>query len=133
MSEEELKAVEVEEELEESLEEESAHFIKQRVLFPEDNRYFAFLKKVFRHQFRKSGFKRITVSSITKTSSLKKSGSNNIIEINPEYSIKTDSTLSILNSYINHEKSEELQPIYYYYVDNVLVQKKDYLKEHFII
>jgi hypothetical protein len=40
----------------------SKHFIKQRVLFPNDNKYFDFLKKVFKHQFRKSGFKRITVS-----------------------------------------------------------------------
>jgi len=115
------------------LEEKSPHFIKQRVLFPEDNRYFAFLKKVFKHQFRKSGFKRITVSGITETELLKKSSEKNIIELNPEYSLKTNSTVWVLNSYMRHEKNEELQPVYYYYVDNVLVEKKDYLKEHFII
>jgi len=111
----------------------SPYFIKQRVLFPDDNRYFNFLKKVFRHEFRKSGFKRITVSSVTKTDLLKKSAEKNIIEINPEYSLKTNSTVWVLNSYMNHDKNEELQPIYYYYIDNLLVQKKDYLKEHFVI
>jgi hypothetical protein len=34
---------------------------------------------------------------------------------------------------MTHEKIEELQPIYYYYIDNILVEKKDYLKEHFLI
>jgi hypothetical protein len=51
------------------------------------------LKKVFRHEFRKSGFKRITVSGVTKTSLLKDSKEKNIIEINPEYSLKTNSTV----------------------------------------
>ena len=129
MSEEILEEVELEWEIEEK----SPHFIKQRILFPADNRYFAFLKKVFRHQFRKSGFKRITVSWVTKTSLLRDSGEENIIEINPEYSFKTNSTVWVLNSYMEHDKNEELQPIYYYYVDNILVQKKDYLKEHFVI
>ncbi len=133
MSEEILETVEWEEILEQNLEQKSPHFIKQRVLFPEDNRYFNFIKKVFRHEFRKSGFKRITVSSVNKTELLNKAGEKNIIEINPEYSMKTNSTVWVLNSYMNHDKNEELQPIYYYYVDNVLVQKKDYLKEHFII
>ena len=129
MSEEILEGAELEWEIEEK----SPHFIKQRILFPADNRYFAFLKKVFRHQFRKSGFKRITVSGVTKTKILKDSWEKNIIEINPEYSLKTNSTVWVLNSYMEHDKNEELQPIYYYYVDNILVQKKDYLKEHFVI
>jgi hypothetical protein len=34
---------------------------------------------------------------------------------------------------MEHDKNEELQPIYYYYVDSLLIQKKDYLKEHFVI
>lgn len=111
----------------------SPHYIKQRVLFPDDNRYFNFIKKVFRHEFRKSGFKRITVSSVTKTDLLKDSWEKNIIEINPEYSLKTNSTVWVLNSYMQHDKNEELQPIYYYYIDNLLIEKKDYLKEHFVI
>ncbi len=114
-------------------EKKSPYFIKQRVLFPDDNRYFNFIKKVFRHELRKSGFKRITVSWVTKSSLLEDSEEKNIIKINPEYSLKTNSTVWVLNSYMEHDKNEELQPIYYYYVDNVLVQKKDYLKEHFVI
>ncbi|MDQ7008854.1 MAG: ATP phosphoribosyltransferase regulatory subunit [Candidatus Gracilibacteria bacterium] len=133
----EVKKIKEEENTEEDstqeLERKSDYFIKQRILFPDSNRYFAFLKKVFKHEFRKSGFKRITVSQVIKTDLLKDSSEKNIIEINPEYSLKTNSTIGILNSYIEHHKEEELQPIYYYYVDNILVQKKDYLKEHFVI
>jgi hypothetical protein len=93
------------------------------------------LKKVFKHEFIKSGFKRITVSQITKSKLFTDSNQEHLnkFKINSEYSLKTDTTLNILNSYIENEKSEELQPIYYYYVDNLLVQKKDYLKEHFLI
>jgi len=89
MSENILESVEIEE----NLEEKSPHFIKQRVLFPDDNIYFNFLKKVFRHEFRKSGFRRITVSQVIKTDLLKKANSKNVIDINPEYSLKTNSTV----------------------------------------
>ena len=117
------------------IEEKSEHFIKQRILFPDDNRYFNFLKKVFRHELRKSGFKRITTGLVAKSDLYTKSNQEhyNELKINPEYSLKSDPTVSILNSYMTHEKTEELQPVYYYYVDNVLVSKKDYLKEHFLI
>ena len=117
------------------VDEKSENFIKQRILFPEDNRYFNFLKKVFRHELRKSGFKRITTGLVTKSDLYTKSNQEhyNKLKINPEYSLKSDPTVSILNSYIHHDKAEELQPVYYYYIDNVLVSKKDYLKEHFLI
>jgi len=29
-------------------------------MFPDDHKYFTFLKKVFRHEFRKNGFRRIS-------------------------------------------------------------------------
>ena len=126
---------EIEKNLEDIEEEKNPHFIKQRTLFPESNRYFTFLKKVFRHEFRKSGFKRITTSIVTESILYTDSNQekHNKLQINPSYSLKSDPTLSILNDYIKYEKSEELQPIYYYYIDNVLVAKKNYLKEHFII
>lgn len=116
-------------------EEKSENFIKQRTLFPDDNRYFNFLKRVFRHDLRKSGFKRITTSLVTKSKfyTASKQEKFNDLKVNPEYSLKSDPTISVLSAYMSNEKIEELQPIYYYYIDNVLVSKKDYLKEHFLI
>ena len=113
----------------------SPHFIKQRILFPEDTRYFAFLKKIFRHEFRKSGFKRINTWLVAKAELFTKSNQEhfNKLAINPEYSLKSDPSLATLDCYINHDKNEELQPVYYYHIDNILVEKKDYLKEHFVI
>jgi len=111
------------------------HFIKQRVLFPDDNRYFNFLKKVFRHELRKSGFKRITTWLVAKSKLYTDSNQEhyNKLSVNPEYSLVSDPRVSVMDSYMINDKSEELQPIYYYHVDNVLVSKEDYLKEHFLI
>jgi hypothetical protein len=119
----------------ENTEENSENFIKQRTLFPDANKYFNFLKRVFRHELIKSGFKRIETSVVTKSElyTASKQEKFNNLKVNPEYSLSSDPSLSILNAYMAHEKIEELQPIYYYYIDNILVEKKDYLKEHFLI
>jgi len=42
---------------EEGLEE---NIVKTKNIFPEDHKYITFLKKVFRHEFRKNGFRRIS-------------------------------------------------------------------------
>jgi histidyl-tRNA synthetase len=36
------------------------NIIKTKNIFPNDHRYLTFLKKVFRHEFRKNGFKRLS-------------------------------------------------------------------------
>jgi hypothetical protein len=33
----------------------------QQVIFPEEHNYLTFLKKVFRHEFRRNGFRRISI------------------------------------------------------------------------
>lgn len=43
-----------------------------RDMFPEDHKYLTFLKKVFRHEFRKNGFRRISTPLIEETSLLRK-------------------------------------------------------------
>jgi histidyl-tRNA synthetase len=43
-----------------------------RDLFPEDHKYLTFLKKVFRHEFRKNGFRRITTPSFEEKTLLRK-------------------------------------------------------------
>jgi len=41
-------------------------------VFPEDHIYLTFLKKVFRHELRKNGFKRISTPLLEQTSLLRK-------------------------------------------------------------
>lgn len=41
-------------------------------VFPEDHKYLTFLKKVFRHEFRKNGFRRISTPLLEETSLLRK-------------------------------------------------------------
>ncbi len=41
-------------------------------IFPEDHKYLTFLKKVFRHEFRKNGFRRISTPLLEETSLLRK-------------------------------------------------------------
>jgi histidyl-tRNA synthetase len=36
----------------------------QKVIFPDEHKYLTFLKKVFRHEFRKNGFRRISIPII---------------------------------------------------------------------
>lgn len=69
-------------------------------LFPEDHKYLTFLKKVFRHEFRKNWFRRI---------------STDIIE---DWKFRTDAEIWIMKAYLNNWLIEEIQPLYYYYMDH---------------
>jgi histidyl-tRNA synthetase len=71
-------------------------------LLPKHHKYLTFLKKVFRHEFRKNWFRRI---------------STDILE-NGKFRSKSE--LWILNAYINNYCNEQIQPIYYYYMDHFL-------------
>jgi len=71
-------------------------------LLPEHHKYLTFLKKVFRHEFRKSWFRRI---------------STNMME---EWTCRENAEFWIMNAYINNECSLEIQPVYYYYMDHFI-------------
>jgi len=71
-------------------------------IFPDDHKYLTFLKKVFRHEFRKNGFRRI---------------STDILE---DGKFRKNAELWIMNAYLNNNISEEIQPVYYYYMDHFL-------------
>ena len=68
-------------------------------VFPDYHKYLTFLKKVFRHEFRRNWFRRV---------------STDILE-NGEW--KINSELGIMKAYIDNNISEEIQPVYYYYMD----------------
>lgn len=43
-----------------------------RDFLPEDHKYFTFLKKVFRHEFRRNGYRRVSHPSFEKLETLHK-------------------------------------------------------------
>jgi len=112
-----------------------------RDLFPEDHKYLTFLKKVFRHEFRKNGFRRITTPSFEEKTLLRKAFPENK---NPyglyaftdkqgnEFWLCPNANVGTMRAYLTSEKHEELQPIYYYYMENFLRQSREY-KEAFLI
>lgn len=71
-------------------------------LFPEDHKYLTFLKKVFRHEFRKNWFRRI---------------STNILE---DWVFRKTAETGIMKAYLNNNSKDDIQPIYYYYMDHFL-------------
>lgn len=97
-----------------------------RDMFPEDHKYLTFLKKVFRHEFRKNGFRRISTPLLEETALLRKvypQGQNNYglycceNKGGEEVSLLPSQTVGIMRSYIENEVFEELQPVYYYYME----------------
>lgn len=77
----------------------SANTIK-RDIFPDDHKYLTFLKKVFRHEFRKNWFRRIS-TDIVENGKLRKFAETWIIR-----------------AYLDNNLTEEIQPVYYYYMDH---------------
>ena len=68
-------------------------------IFPDDHKYLTFVKKVFRHEFRRNWFRRI---------------STDIIE---NWKFRESAEEWIMNAYLNNEWTEVIQPVYYYYMD----------------
>jgi len=100
---------------------------------PDDHKYLTFLKKVFRHEFRKNGFRRISTPLIEETSLLRKAYPEN----NNSYGLYTfenklgqsvallpSATTWIIRSYIENDTFEELQPTYYYYMERCFRQSR---------
>lgn len=102
-------------------------------MFPEDHKYLTFLKKVFRHEFRKNGFRRISTPLIESESLLRK--------VYPMYqnqyglyhfensdgqdvALLPSQTVGIMRSYVENETFTELQPVYYYYMERCFRQSR---------
>lgn len=96
-------------------------------LYPDDHKYYTFLKKVFRHEFRKNWFRRISTPMLEQKSLFEKSFSNDADLINSLYCfddvslweicVSSNSTIWILRSYLSENLHEEIQPMYLYYMD----------------
>ena len=104
-----------------------------RDIFPEDHKYLTFLKKVFRHEFRKNGFRRISTPLLEETSLLRKvyPQENNRYGLyhfhnknDIDVSLVPAATVWIMRAYIENEKFTELQPLYYYYIERSFRQNR---------
>ncbi len=90
---------------------------------PEDHRYFTFLKKVFRHEFRKNWFRRISTVFFENLSILENIYDEefieeNIFKVKWDKALKTNPSIWNMLAYLNENLWEEIQPIYLYYIDN---------------
>jgi hypothetical protein len=45
--------------------------LKYKFILPEEHKYLTFLKKVFRHEFRKNSFRRLSTPSLLELAELK--------------------------------------------------------------
>lgn len=118
-----------------------AHLEGTRDMFPDDHKYLTFLKKVFRHEFRKNGFRRISTPLIEETTLLRKAYPENnnsyglyTFEDKQEHSIALipSAKVGIMRAYVENEVFEQLQPTYYYYMDRCFRQSRKRKEYHTI-
>ncbi len=89
---------------------------------PDDHKYFTFLKKVFRHEFRKNWFRRISTVFLENTLLQQnifgeKFVKDNILEVENNKWLRINSNLWILNAYLDWELKDEIQPVHLYHID----------------
>ncbi len=112
-----------------------------RDIFPADHKYLTFLKKVFRHEFRKNGFRRISTPLLEETALLRKvyPENNNHYGLyhfqnkdEVDVALLPSATVWVMRAYVENEKYEELQPLYYYYIERCFRQDRS-RKEYYAI
>ncbi len=95
---------------------------------PDDHNYFTFIKKVIRHRFRQSGFRRISPPMFEETEAFATAlGDNtNIVSrelytfedrSKREFSLRPEITTGIVRSFIQHEMDQEALPVELYYIE----------------
>ena len=101
---------------------------------PEYHKYLTFLKKVYRHEFRKNGFKRISTPMIETKDFIEKTWAieNSIID-NIDIDIRQKPYIWIIKAYLNYNLWEEIQPIYFYFMESFLKKIWDNLEEKILI
>ena len=97
--------------------------IKSKNIFPDDHRYLTFLKKVFRHEFRKNGFRRLSTPYFWEKQYFETifwdKINDKVISLNlwnKEICLNADPSILHLKAYIEEEKNFEIQPVYNYYM-----------------
>lgn len=86
--------------------------------WPDYHTYLTFLKKVYRHEFRKNGFRRISTSTFEKTEIIEKSWMiNDKILESKDFDFRQKPNIWIMRAYLDNEVKDEIQPVYYYYIE----------------
>ncbi|MCH2188757.1 ATP phosphoribosyltransferase regulatory subunit [Candidatus Gracilibacteria bacterium] len=87
--------------------------------FPDDHKYLTFLKKVFRHELRKNGFRRISLPVFEDAGIVEKVRElNSNLQIDQTgVTLRRNSHIGVLKAYVDANIAEEIQPVYYYYMD----------------
>ncbi|MCP4523962.1 MAG: hypothetical protein GY828_07135 [Candidatus Gracilibacteria bacterium] len=100
-------------------------------LLPDDHKYLTFLKKVFRHEFRKNGFRRISTAILERQEVIDDVFQDNqdAIYKTPNGCLRSHSTVGILRAYLDNQMDEEIQPVYYYFMDQYFTNNNSHYKE----
>lgn len=96
-------------------------------IFPSDHKYLTFLKKVFRHEFRKNWFKRITVPIFETKSLVEKLWRTNLL-FDSDFYLMEDFSAWIMRAYLDKNAVEEIQPVYYYFMQELYKKSSSGLK-----
>jgi len=97
-----------------------------RDIFPEDHKYLTFLKKVFR--LEETSLLRKVYPENQNTYGLYHFHNKDDVDV----ALLPSATVGIMRAYIENEKFEELQPVYYYYMERCFRQARQ-RKEQYII
>lgn len=105
-----------------------------RDFLPEYHKYLTFLKKVYRHELRRNGFKRISTSMLESKDLLKKSKwINNFILDNIDKDIRQKPYIWIMRSYLENNLNEKIQPLYFYFMESFFEEEKWNFEEKILI
>ncbi len=97
-------------------------------VLPDDHDFFTFLKKVIRHRFRQSGFRRISPVSFEETALFERSmgKQSEIIEkellsfedrTGGHFSLRPEVTTGIVRSFVEHQMQNAPLPVELYYIE----------------
>lgn len=107
---------------------------QNRDFLPAKHNFLNFLKKVYRHEFRKNGFKRISTKMLENKDFLEKTKAiNNFILDNVDIDIRQKPYIWIMRSYLENNFSEEIQPIYFYFMESFFSKNNEKIEENFLI
>lgn len=101
---------------------------------PNYHKYLTFLKKVYRHELRKNGFRRISTPILENKDLLTKAKQKNgFIIDNLDKDFRQKPYIWIMRSYLENNLNEEIQPIYFYFMEKFFTKTEDWFGEELLI
>lgn len=79
------------------------------------------MKKVFRHEFRKNGFRRLSTPIVERTDMYEEVFGDEkdkyVCTFDGCGSLRPNASIGVMRAYLNGEFNDEIQPVYFYYMD----------------